>query len=87
MLAQLRNLGIKLKDAMDSIEKLISPEKDVFYLMGEEKGEQRGQMEAEERIVRNLLTKMNLSVEQAADVAGVSVEFVEQVRQKMAQDK
>jgi predicted transposase YdaD len=52
--------------------------------MGEEKGEQRGQMKAEESIVRNLLTKMNLSVEQAADIAGVSVEFVEQVRQKMA---
>lgn len=84
VLAQLRNLGIKLKEAMDSIEKLISPEKDVFYLMGEEKGEQRGQMKAEERFVRNLLTKMNLSVEQAADVAGVSVEFVEQVRQKIA---
>jgi hypothetical protein len=30
VLAQLRNLGIKLKEAMDSIEKLISPEKDVF---------------------------------------------------------
>lgn len=84
VLAQLRNLGIKLKEAMDSIEKLISPEKDIFYLMGEEKGEQRGQMKAEERIIRNLLTKMNLSVEQAADVAGVSIEFVEQVRQKMA---
>jgi predicted transposase YdaD len=83
VLAQLRNLGIKLEDAMDSIEKLISPEKDVFYLMGEEKG----QMKAEERIVRNLLTKMNLSVEQAADVAGVSIDFVEQVRQKMTQDK
>ncbi|QJD77510.1 RpnC/YadD family protein [Spirosoma rhododendri] len=84
VLAQLRNLGIKLKDAMDSIEKLISPEKDVFYLMGEEKGEQRGQTKAEERFVRNLLAKMNLSAEQAADIAGVSVEFVEQVRQKMA---
>lgn len=34
VLAQLRNLGIKLKEATDSIEKLISPEKDVFYLIG-----------------------------------------------------
>ncbi len=76
VLAQLRNLGIQLKSAMDSIAQYISPEKDVFYLIGQER--------AEERIVRNLLTKMGLTTEQVADVAGVSVEFVEEVRQKMA---
>ncbi|PRY41977.1 putative transposase/invertase (TIGR01784 family) [Spirosoma oryzae] len=86
VLAQLRNLGIKLKEAMDSIEKLISPEKDVFYLMGEEKGEQRGQMKAEERFVRNLLAETNMPADRVAKLAGVSVEFVEQVRQKMAND-
>lgn len=83
VLAQLRNLGIKLKDAMDSIEKLISPEKDVLYLMGEEKG----QTKAEERFVRSLLTQTNMVTEQVAKLAGVSVEFVEQVRQKMAENK
>jgi hypothetical protein len=86
VLAQLRNLGIKLKEAMDSIEKLISPEKDVFYLMGEEKGEQRGQMKAEERFVRNLLAETSMPANRVAKLAGVSVEFVEQVRQKMAND-
>ncbi len=76
VLAQLRNLGIKLKEAMDSIEKLISPEKDVFYLMGEERTEQR--------IVRNMLAETDMPFDRIAKLAGVSIKFVEQVRQKMA---
>ena len=75
VLAQLRNLGIKLKSAMDSIAQFISPEKDAFYLIGQER--------AEVRIVRGLLIKSDLSVEQIADVAEVSVEFVEEVKQKL----
>ncbi len=75
VLAQLRNLGVKLKSAMDSIAQFISPEKDAFYLIGQER--------AEERFVRSLLTKTDMTVEQLADIAGVSVEFVEQIRQKM----
>ncbi len=79
VLAQLRNLGIKLKTAMDSILPFISPEKDVLYLIGQER--------AEERFVRNLLTKISLTVEQIADMAGVSIDFVEQVQQKMADNR
>ncbi len=76
--AQLRNLGIKLKAAMDSIMPFIKPENDVLYLIGEEKGQEK----AEERIVRNLLTETDMPVERIAKLAGVSDEFVEQVRQK-----
>lgn len=76
VLAQLRKLGVKLDNTMDSILPFIKDEDDVLYIRGERK--------AKERFVRNLLTKMNLTVEQAADVVGVSVEFVEEVRQKMA---
>ena len=61
---------------MDSIDQFIIEEEDVLYLRGQEK--------AEVRFVRNLLTKMGLTTEQVADVAGVSAEFVEDVRQKMA---
>ena len=78
VLAQLRNLGIKLKEAMDSIVPFISPEKDVFYLIGEERGEGK----AKELIVRNLLAISILSVEQIANAAEVSVDFVNQVRAK-----
>lgn len=39
VLAQLRNLGIKLKEAMDSIAQYIDEEKSAFYLSGLDKGE------------------------------------------------
>ena len=78
MLAQLRNLGVKLKSAMDSIAQFISPEKDAFYLIGQER--------AEERFVRTLLTELDMTAERIAKLAGVTVEFVEQVRQKMTAD-
>ncbi len=78
VLAQLRNLGVKLKSAMDSIAQFISPEKDAFYLIGQER--------AEERFVRTLLTELDMTAERIAKLAGVTVEFVEQVRQKMTAD-
>ena len=79
VLAQLRNLGVKLKSAMDSIAQLISEEKDVLYL--------RGQDKAAEYFVRNLLGEMDMTDERRAKLVGVSVAFVEEVRQKMAAGK
>ena len=76
VLAQLRNLGVKLKSAMDSIAQFISPEKDAFYLIGQER--------TEERFVRNLLTKFSMTVEEIAEAFDVPVEFVKEVQQKMA---
>lgn len=76
ILAQLRKLEQNLKDiVMDSIAKYIDEEKDVAFLIGQER--------AEERFVQNLLAKMSLTLEQIADIAGVSVEFVKQVKQKI----
>ncbi len=80
VLAQLRNLGQTLRDlAMDSITKFVSVEKDAAYMIGQEK--------TEERIVRNLLAKMQLTTEQIADIAGVSARFVEEVKQKLLTGK
>lgn len=88
VLAQLRNLEGILKDlAMDSIAKFVSMERDAVYLIGLDKGEAKGEAKAEERIVRNLLIKMSLTIEQIADVAGVSVEFVKDIEQKVAAGK
>jgi hypothetical protein len=39
-----------------------------------------GKAEGKIEEVRNLITKLGLSDEQAADVAGVTIEFVKQVR-------
>lgn len=83
VLAQLRSLELTLKNTMDSIAKYISEERDVLYLRGLDKGEEK----AEERFVKNLLTKLSLSAEQIADLAGVSVEFVAGIQQKLAASK
>ena len=56
---------------MDSIAEYIKEERDVLYL--------RGQERTEERIVKNLLSKMSLTFEQIADLAGVTVDFVKSV--------
>lgn len=70
----------KLKDiVMDSIAKYIDEERDVAYLAGFDKGEEKN--------VSNLLKKLNYSLDQIADIAGVSVEFVRQVRQKLSDGK
>jgi predicted transposase YdaD len=43
-------------------------------------GKVEGKVEGKLEEVRNLITKLGLSDEQAADVAGVTIEFVKQVR-------
>jgi hypothetical protein len=68
---------------MDSIAQYISEERDVLYLRGIDKGEEK----ASERFVGNLLAKMSLTLDQIADIAGVSVEFVKTVKQKLTSDK
>ncbi|WP_460949266.1 hypothetical protein [Spirosoma daeguense] len=84
VLAQLRNLGNNLKDiAMDSIAKFVSIENDAAYMVGFDKGEEKG----EAKVVASLLQKLNYSIEQIADIAGVSVDFVKNVKQKLSADK
>ncbi len=72
LISQLRNLELNFKNAMDSIAEYIKEERDVLYLRGQEK------------IIESLLTKLNYSLEQIADIAGVSVDFVKSVKQKLA---
>jgi predicted transposase/invertase (TIGR01784 family) len=53
---------------------------------GIEKGKAEGKAEGKTEEVRNLIIKLGLNDEQAADVAGVSVEFVQQVRASLQQN-
>jgi hypothetical protein len=77
ILAQLRKLEQKLKIiVMDSIAKYIDEKRDVAFLIGQEK--------TEERIVRNLLSKMSLTFEQIADIAGTTVDFVKSVQRQLS---
>jgi hypothetical protein len=71
VLAQLRNLELNLKNVMDSITEFIKEERDVLYLRGQEK------------IIESLLVKLNYSLDQIADIAGVSVDFVRSVKQRL----
>ena len=76
ILAQLRKLEQKLKNiVMDSIAKYIDEKRDVAFLVGLDKGQ--------EKIIESLLTKLNYSLDQIADIAGVSVDFVKSVKQRL----
>ncbi len=74
---------------METIDALIREEGEkLSERRGEKRGEKRGKLEGELRgkeiEVENLITKLGLSDEQAADVAEVSVEFVANIRAKLA---
>ncbi|RRB03771.1 hypothetical protein [Larkinella rosea] len=79
VLAQLRNLELKLKTAMDSIAQHISEERDVLYLRGQEK--------EQIRFVTSLLKKSDFSVEKIADLVNVPIEFVQNIQQKLSETK
>lgn len=79
ILAQLRRLEQKLKViVMDSIAKYIDEEKDVAYLVGREK--------EQEKFVKNLLVESDFTVDKIARIAGVTIRFVKSI-QKQFTDK
>jgi predicted transposase YdaD len=84
ILSQLRKLEQNLKDIiMDSIAKYIDQKRDVGYLIGQDKARE----EEQTKFVTNLLEKLSLTVEQIADIAGVSIEFVNNIQQKLSANK
>jgi predicted transposase/invertase (TIGR01784 family) len=92
MLIQLRNLAKQFDRAMEKVSKFFKEEKDPFFQRGIEKGMEQGIEKGREQgieqgieqknneVVRNLIRELGLSDEQAASVAGVTVEFVREVR-------
>lgn len=82
VLAQLRNLDIKLKKAMDSIAQYIHEERDVLYLRGLDKAREQEQV----KFVTNLLTQTDFSILKVAEMAGVSVEFVQEIQQRTSKN-
>ena len=71
---------------MNSVSKYIDIKKDFLYKQGLEQGLEQGVEQGiekgVEKTVLNFLTKSNLSVEQIADYAGVSVTYVIAIKQK-----
>ncbi|AYQ34360.1 hypothetical protein [Runella sp. SP2] len=75
ILAELRKLDLKIDEIMESIAKYLNEENDYFVV------------KAKRKFVENLLQKLNLTLEQIADLAGVSVDFVQSVKQKLSDKK
>ncbi len=76
VLAQLRNLGNQLTElAMDNITRFFSVEKDAAYMIAQ-KAEQK-------KFVTYLLNEIKHTDEQIADIAGVTVDFVNNVRREI----
>ncbi|MBC7569163.1 MAG: hypothetical protein H7319_05455 [Spirosoma sp.] len=80
VLAQLRKLEKNLKDiTMDSISKFVSQERDVAYMVAQEK--------EQIKFVTNLLSDTDFAVERIAKIAGVSVDFVVSLQQQLKNNK
>ncbi len=75
VLSKLRKLDIKFDDMIQNMAKYIDAEND--YLV----------INAKSKFVENLLQKLNLSLEQIADLAGVSVDFVRNIQKKLTTNR
>jgi len=64
---------------MDTIGRFFKEEKDFFY--------RRGEAKKSYEVVENLLLKLGLSDERAAEIAKVSIDFVQKVRADLAEKK
>lgn len=83
---RLRNLQEKIQEIMNSVSKYIDIKEDFLYKQGleegVEKGVEQGIEQGVEKVVVNFLMKSNLSIEQIADFAGVSLTYVIAIKQK-----
>ncbi len=82
VLAQLRNLELNLKIAMDSIAEYIKEERDVLFLRGLDKGQEKELT----KFVIYLLKEGNKTFEQIADIAETTVDFVKAVYRKVSEN-
>ena len=76
ILAKLRRLDLKFDDMIQNMAKYLDVESDYFFI----KGKQEAQQTEQTKFVTNLLQKLDLTVNQIADVAGVTADFVKKVQ-------
>jgi predicted transposase/invertase (TIGR01784 family) len=88
VLAQLRKFEKPLKElVMDNIGKFVSQERDAAYLVGLDKGGEKAREQEQTKFVTNLLTQADFSVKKVAEIAGVSVEFVKTIQQRLSANR
>jgi hypothetical protein len=68
---------------MQSVTTFFKEEDDYLYQKGEIKGEIKGEEKRTHAFVKNLIVKLGLSDEQAADVAAVPADYVAKVRAEL----
>jgi hypothetical protein len=87
VLGRLRKLELNIQEIIDSISQYIKIEEDVLYLKGIEQGIEKGSEDTSEsksrQFVISLLTGTDFSVEKIANLASVSIEFVEKIKAEM----
>jgi len=94
ILAQLRNLQPLIDEVIEHLLKHCKEENDILYLRGQRKGKEEAEAslqqmrqqkkEQQEETVRGMVTKTSLDSETIADIAKVSLAFVERVRKSLA---
>ncbi|SEN32773.1 conserved hypothetical protein (putative transposase or invertase) [bacterium A37T11] len=88
ILTQLRTFESLFEKAMVKLASFFKEERDPFYIKGEERGKlegkEEGKLEGKEIVVENLITKLGFSNKQAADIAEVSMDFVQNIRTRLA---
>jgi len=57
--------------------------KDYLYQEGREKGREEGREEEKREIVAKMLAKQKLSIEEIAEVSGVTVAYVESIAKEL----
>nr|WP_294875099.1 Rpn family recombination-promoting nuclease/putative transposase [uncultured Pedobacter sp.] len=81
---QLRtNVEHQLEKVMQSISTFFKEENDIFYRKGERIGIEKGIEKNRHTVIENLLTKLGVSDEKAAEIAEVSIEYVKEIRARL----
>ena len=80
VLGRLRKLELNIQEIMDSISQYIKIEEDVLFLKGIEKGVESTLENKNRQFVISLLNGTDFSEEKIANLASVSIDFVEKIK-------
>jgi hypothetical protein len=80
VLGRLRKLELNIQEIMDSISQYIKIEEDVLFLKGIEKGIENTSENKNRQFVISLLNGTDFSIEKIANLASVSIDFVEKMK-------
>jgi hypothetical protein len=75
ILAKLRKLNLKFDDMIQNMAKYLDVESDPFFIKGQEK--------EQVKVVTNLLSQSDFTIDKIAKIAGVAVDFVKSVQRQL----